>query len=101
MLFSAGAAAGLPARLATMAPAATLPCALADEPDLGMAPAGEAGSLGDRAGALRRDDVDDIGNLVAEATLHRHRGCIDAIDPASVLAGDPGDHAREFRFPRC
>src|SRR5215212_10677949 len=45
MLFSAGAGTGLPARLARIAAAATLPCALADEPDLGIAPAIEASPM--------------------------------------------------------
>src|SRR3954468_9273029 len=45
MLFSAGAGAGLPARLSRIAAAATLPCALADEPDFGIAPAIEASPM--------------------------------------------------------
>ena len=54
---------------------------------------GGAGDLGDAAGPLRRDDVGDIGGVVAELGDDGAGRGIDRGHPAALRQRDPFDHA--------
>ena len=60
---------------------------------------GEPGIARDLAGHLRRDHVDELGLVVGEIGLDRHRLGVDALDAAVHLRVLPFDHAGIVLLP--